>query len=72
MITDILVGRTHVFHRGATTSAPEGSVSDGTSYSALPDPVDVLAQYAIDEYRAGRTVSLEDFARGNNIRLDDE
>lgn len=41
-------------------------------YAKAENPFDVLAQHAINEYRAGRTRNLRDFAAENNISLDDE
>lgn len=41
-------------------------------YAKAENPFDALARHAEQEYRAGRTRSLEDFARENNIALDDE
>ena len=34
------------------------------------NPFDVLVEHGLQEYRAGRTTSLRDFARENDIDLD--
>jgi AbrB family looped-hinge helix DNA binding protein len=36
------------------------------------NPFDALVEHAIEEYRQGRTTSIEDFARERGIDLDDE
>ena len=36
------------------------------------NPFGILAEYAVAEYRAGRTKSLREFAAENAISLDDE
>jgi AbrB family looped-hinge helix DNA binding protein len=36
------------------------------------NPFDGLARHAIEEYQAGRTKNLREFARENNISLDAE
>jgi AbrB family looped-hinge helix DNA binding protein len=41
-------------------------------FAKSENPFDILAQHALDEYRAGRTKSLSDFATENGITLDDE
>ena len=41
-------------------------------YAKSENPFDVLARYALEEQRAGRTISLRAFAEENNISLDDE
>jgi AbrB family looped-hinge helix DNA binding protein len=41
-------------------------------FAKSENPFDILAQHALDEYRAGRTKSLSGFATENGITLDDE
>ena len=41
-------------------------------YAKSENPFDVLAQHAINEYRAGRTRNLREFAAENGITLDDD
>lgn len=41
-------------------------------YAKAENPFDGLARHAEQEYRAGRTRSLRDYARERNIKLDDE
>ncbi|MGB3330161.1 MAG: AbrB/MazE/SpoVT family DNA-binding domain-containing protein [Thermomicrobiales bacterium] len=36
------------------------------------NPFDILADHAIDEYNAGRTVKLRDYAAEKGFALDDE
>lgn len=36
------------------------------------NPFDVLAEHAIQEYREGRTKTLEEYAREHGIRLNEE
>ena len=36
------------------------------------NPFDGLAEHAIEEYRQGRTISLQDYAAKHNIKLTDE
>lgn len=36
------------------------------------NPFDALARQAVEEYEAGETMSLEDFAQAEGIELDDE
>lgn len=38
----------------------------------VQDPFDGLAEHAIDEYKEGRTRSLDDYAREHNISLDEQ
>lgn len=40
-------------------------------YAKAENPFDVLAEQAINEFRAGRTTSLREFAAENDISLDD-
>jgi AbrB family looped-hinge helix DNA binding protein len=48
-------------------------VEDGVLRLAKAEnPFDLLAQDAIAQYRAGKTKSLEQFARENGFLLDDE
>jgi AbrB family looped-hinge helix DNA binding protein len=41
-------------------------------YAKAENPFDVLAQHAINEYHAGRTRNLRDFAAEHNISLDED
>lgn len=41
-------------------------------YAKSDNPFDILAQHAIEEYRAGRTRNLREFAAEHNISLDDD
>jgi AbrB family looped-hinge helix DNA binding protein len=41
-------------------------------FAKAENPLDILAEHALAEYRAGRTKSLRDFATENRITLDDE
>ena len=41
-------------------------------YARAENPFDILAEYAIRESRAGRTVRLRDFAAEEGIDLDSE
>lgn len=41
-------------------------------YAKAENPFEALALHAEREYRAGRTKSLNDFARENHVTLDDE
>ncbi len=45
---------------------------DTLRYARAENPFDALARHAIEEYRAGRTQNLRDFAREQNINLNDE
>ncbi len=48
-------------------------VEDGVlRFTATENPFDILAAHALKEYRAGRTISLRDFATENGFTLDDE
>lgn len=40
-------------------------------FAKAENPFDVLAQHAINEYRAGRTRNLREFAAENGIPLED-
>ena len=39
-------------------------------YAKAENPFDVLVEHALEEYRAGRTQNLRDFAAENGIALD--
>jgi AbrB family looped-hinge helix DNA binding protein len=41
-------------------------------FAKAENPFDILAEHARAKYRAGRTKSLRDFAKENEITLDDE
>lgn len=41
-------------------------------FAKAENPFDVLADHALREHRAGRSKSLRDFARENDIDLDDD
>jgi AbrB family looped-hinge helix DNA binding protein len=41
-------------------------------FAKAENPFDLLAEHAIEEYRAGRTKSLRDIAAEHAIALDDE
>jgi antitoxin PrlF len=41
-------------------------------FTKVENPLDILAEHALAEYRAGRTKSLRDFAAENAIALDGE
>ena len=71
MIAEIWQDDHLMFHEGPTSSSDSSGPFKST-LSLLPDPVDRLAEYAIGESRAGRTVSLEEFAKANDIPLDDD
>jgi antitoxin PrlF len=40
-------------------------------FEKVENPFDILAAHAIAEYRAGRTISLRDFAAEHGFSLDD-
>lgn len=41
-------------------------------FAKAENPFDALARQAIEEYEAGETMSLRDFAQAEGIELDDE
>ena len=58
------------YEPGDTLFARIDEETGGVRFVKAINPFDVLVDYAIAEYRAGRTTNLRDFAAAEGINLD--